>query len=89
MLQMTTAAGEHLRQMLQNVKADAEQFIRLVPTETGLAPKLDQLKTGDETFKHDGRTVLVVSPQVGEALTSKKLDAKQSDDQSTLVLVDA
>ncbi|MDX1563785.1 MAG: hypothetical protein R3236_00200 [Phycisphaeraceae bacterium] len=90
MFEITPEAGQHLTQMLQNADAGENQSIRLVPTQEGLAPKLDEPKPDDASFEHAGQTVLVLSPQVNEALSSKKLDAKKEGaEQPQLMLVDA
>ncbi len=47
--------------LLEHDEAPAEVFTRLEQEEGGLALRLGHVHPGDNTFAHDGKTVLVLS----------------------------
>ncbi len=86
MLTMTESAGEHLVSMLDGAKAPDEAAVRLVMAEGGLGMRADKAKDDDVTFEHDGRTVLVVAPDVAAALEDRTLDAVDTEKGKGLTL---
>ena len=46
------------------------------------------LRSGDETFDHNGKVVLVMDPQTRQLLGNKTIDLMTDDDGSHLILED-
>ncbi|MEX0744829.1 MAG: hypothetical protein WD118_04435 [Phycisphaeraceae bacterium] len=86
MLIMTHSAAEHLRQLLLEADAPEGAAARFVAGPEGLSLHLDKHRTGDETYEHDGRTVLLVDGQIADLLADRTLDVEQTDDGPTLTL---
>jgi len=80
MLNVTKAASEYLNDMLTRMKAPSEAAVRIVPKTDGggLITKIDQERDGDEHFDCEGRTVLVLDPQVATALSRQTLDVAEN-----------
>ncbi len=86
MLNMTDAAGEHLVVLLDNANAPDEAAVRLVMSEGGLGMRADTAKPEDVTFEHDGRTVLLASKDVADALDGRTLDAVETENGTGLTI---
>jgi Fe-S cluster assembly iron-binding protein IscA len=79
MLTVTDDAKAHLASIITENNVPDEYAIRLVagPQGIGLAP--DEPKETDETFEHEGRTVLCVEPALNEQLDGRKLSVEPSE----------
>jgi hypothetical protein len=75
MLTLTEDAGALLAEILNQEGVSQDVAIRLVYEGEGLAMQADNERPGDESFKHEGRTVLVIDQQISELLTDNTLDA--------------
>lgn len=75
MVTLTEAARAHLVQILDQIEAPSNMTIRFVPTDANqLIVYLDYIRSGDTTFVHDGKVVLVLDAQVAQALTQSVID---------------
>lgn len=76
MLNVTQAASHYLSDMLVRSHAPAEAAVRIVPKAEGggLVTKIDQERDGDQHFDCDGRTVLVLDPDIATRLSEQTLD---------------
>ena len=86
MLKVTQAASEYLNDMLVRAQVPSEAAMRIVPKSDGrgLATTLDQERDGDQHFDCDGRTVLVLDPQIATSLSEQTLDV--AEDGQRLVI---
>lgn len=80
MLNVTKAASHYLNDMLERSQAPAEAAVRIVPKGdgAGLATTIDQERDGDQHFDCDGRTVLVLDPEVSTRLSEQTLDVEEN-----------
>lgn len=86
MLTMTDAAGALLTDLLRDANAPDEAAIRLFVEEKGLSMKLDNEKPGDDSFAHDGRTVLLLDEQLSTMLSERTLDTEEAAEGLKLTL---
>lgn len=87
MLQVTDAATEHLNKLLGDSGAPDEAAIRVVVEERGLTLRLDNVRPGDSSFEHDGKTVLVLDEQVSQMLDDKTMDIEETGEGPRLAIV--
>ena len=76
MLTITEAAGARLAEILDQRDAPDEIAVRLVYDGQNLAMQADSSRPGDETFEHEGRTVLVLDSELSRLLAEQTLDAE-------------
>jgi Fe-S cluster assembly iron-binding protein IscA len=86
MITITDAAGTYLNGLLGEVSAPDEIAIRVVMEEQGLALRLDGVRPGDESFTHNGRTILLLDAAVSSALEGRTLDVEDAADGPQLKL---
>jgi Fe-S cluster assembly iron-binding protein IscA len=84
MLTVTAAAGEHLAQVLGDTQEDVA--IRFVLAGQNLEPKLDTPRSGDTTFDHNGRTILILDEGVSQMLAGQTLDMQETHEGPRLTL---
>jgi Fe-S cluster assembly iron-binding protein IscA len=89
MLTVTESATAHLAEMLDEANAPGGAAARFVVGPEGLSLAMDAKRDGDETFEHEGRTVLLVAQDVSELLTEKTLDLKETEQGPALTLEDS
>ena len=89
MLQVTEQAGELLSNMLDDADAPEGAATRFVIEDQKIKVGVDQPREGDQTFEHNGRTVLVVDQQVGELLDDKVLSCEDHEGAKSLAIVAA
>ncbi|HEY7271075.1 MAG TPA: hypothetical protein VH951_14715 [Dehalococcoidia bacterium] len=90
MLSVTQRAATILVRTLRDGDADARLGFRVVPTAPGvLAFTLDEPHEGDEVFRHDDQTVLVVDPMIAQMLDGAVLDIEELPDGASLTLYSA
>jgi Fe-S cluster assembly iron-binding protein IscA len=87
MLTMTEAAGAQLIQMLDDAEAPEGVAIRFVHEDEDVALRLDQPKDGDTTLDHEGRTVLVLDPQLAELLADRTLDVQEGEQEEDELVI--
>jgi len=80
MLNVTTAAGEYLSNVLETANAPAEAAVRLSLRAEGLSASIDTERPGDARIDHEGRKVLVLDHQAASALNEKTLDLQATPD---------
>jgi len=86
MLTVTEAAGEKLASLLANAQAPKGVAIRAVPEENGITLRLDKTQPDDETFEHEGKTVLVAGEEASKQLAGKTFDVVTTAQGSELTL---
>lgn len=86
MLTVTDSAGDHLVGLLEKAKAPDDAAVRLVMAEGGLGMRADRARPEDVTFEHQGRTVLIASKEVADALEGRTLDTAQTENGTGLTL---
>lgn len=74
MLTVTDDARAHFAKLLDGANVPDESVVRIVAQEQGLALAPDVARDGDETFDHDGKTVLVIQPELATHLEGMTLD---------------
>lgn len=79
MFSITEAAGAHLAGLLERAEAPEDVFARLEQEEGGLALRLGHADPGDNTFAHEGKTVLVLSDELHQQLADSTLDVEDTD----------
>jgi Fe-S cluster assembly iron-binding protein IscA len=78
MLTVSEDAKAHLATIMNENNVPDEYAIRLVAGPQGIGLSPDQPKETDETFEHDGKTVLVVEPALNEQLAGRTLSVEES-----------
>ncbi len=73
-LTVTEAASAHLAQMIKRQNWSENIAVRIVYEGQSAALRQDSERTGDTTFQHEGRTVLLLDAQVSELLAEDTLD---------------
>lgn len=88
MLTVTEAAGAHLAELLAESKTPEARdlVVRIVYEADGLALTLDQTRADDQTFDHEGVTVLVVDEKLSEALAGRTLDIAETETGQRLTM---
>jgi len=88
MLTVTPEAGELLTNLLEKSEAPEGAAARFVMGSQGLQMGVDEPKDEDEVFEHDGKTVLVLEPQLSDALADKSLVVTQGEQGPALAITD-
>ncbi len=88
MFVLTDTARAFLSKLLDQARAPEEAAARVVHEEEGLTLSIDHPQEGDETFEYEGRTVLLLAPQVAETLDGRTLDVVEGEDGPTLAVQD-
>jgi Fe-S cluster assembly iron-binding protein IscA len=88
MLTVTDPAGAHLAKLLDDAEAPEGAAARFVAGEDGLALQVDEPRDDDQSHDHQGRTVLLVGPDVAELLQDKTLDVRETEEGTALELHD-
>lgn len=84
MLTVTDSAAAQLDTMLSDAPEGAA--IRFVPNGNVLEPRLDEPREGDAVYKHGERVVLIVEPNMAEALSDRVLDSQSTEQGERLTL---
>lgn len=88
-LTVTRDASELLSKILAREEAAGGVVVRFSLAEDGsFSLSLGSERPDDETFAHDGRTVLVMEPAVARRLENDTLDVEESPDGLGLTLTD-
>lgn len=74
MLNVTSAAGDHLRDMLERAKVPGNAAVRILVKPDGLKTTFDRERIGDTSIDHEGRRVLLLDPQAASVLSGRTLD---------------
>ena len=86
MVHVTERAREMFRDTLEQITDTPSVALRLGPTRSGLAVFPDTPKDEDEVIEHDGQPVLLIDPEVSEALAGKTVDVEDHVEGSRFVL---
>ncbi len=86
MLNASDAACAFISELLTASEAPDESAVRFVLEENQLSMKLDEKKPGDETFDHDGKTVLLVDAEMSQVLDGKTLDVEDTEEGPQLMM---
>ncbi len=86
MLAVTEAARKQIAEVLSKAHAADGLAVRVIFTGKGFTLGLEAPRPEDEIFKHEGRTVLVVSKRVLQALGDKTIDVSNTEDGPELSL---
>ncbi len=78
MLTLTEAAARLLAEVLERDEA-SDRAIRIVEGAGGWRMRLDHEAPEDESFEHEGRTIILLAPSVAEALEDKTLDVHNTE----------
>ncbi len=77
MLTVTAIAAERLSLLLNDTSLD--RAVRIVRRKQGLKLRRDFARSGDTTFAHQGRVVLVLDARMAESLTTRTLDVRETE----------
>ena len=83
-MHVTEAAAGHLATLLE--QAPEEAAVRFVPQGNALSMQLDSPKPEDKTYEFQDKTVLVLDPQIDEALAERTLDLQETPQGPQLAL---
>ncbi len=86
MLNASDAACAFISEMLTSSEAPDESAVRIAIEEDQLSMKLDEEKPGDETFLHEGKTVLLVDAEMSQVLDGKMLDVEDTEEGPKLTV---
>lgn len=79
MLTVSEDAKAHLATIINENDVPEDYAIRLVAGAQGIGLSPDQPKEVDDTYEHDGRTVLVVEPALNKQLDGRTLSVETSE----------
>jgi len=79
MLTVTDDAKTHLAEIIDKSNLPEEASIRLVAGDQGIGLAPDKPKDTDHAFEHEGRTVLVVAPELQTQLDDKTLSIQETE----------
>lgn len=86
MLNASDAACAFISDLLTSSDAPDDSAVRFVIEENNLSMKLDEEKPGDESFHHEGKTVLVVDAEMSQILDGKTLDVEETEEGPQLTM---
>lgn len=84
MLTVSEDAKAHLASIMTENSVPDEQAIRLVAGAQGLGLAPDTPADADDTYEHDGKTVLCVEPTLNKQLEGRTLTIEQSEQGTRL-----
>lgn len=86
MITLTDAAADHLAEILNRSDVPDHVAVRFVCQDSEISLSLDNQKSDDETFEHNGKMVLLLDPHATEYLDGATVDTEQTDDGEKLYL---
>jgi Fe-S cluster assembly iron-binding protein IscA len=86
MLNVTDKATAVLRTALDESTREEQHVLRIERSGDNLTLRIDEKRDGDQVVSDGGGDLLVVEPQVSDALDGATLDAVDSDQGARLVL---
>ena len=89
MLQMTEKAGSLLAKLLNESDAPEDMSARLEADDEQLRLAMDHPQENDQAFEFEGRIVLLVDPEVAQALQNYVLDIEDTEDGHCLTVTEA
>jgi Fe-S cluster assembly iron-binding protein IscA len=85
-LNVSEKAAELLFASLQASRKEESEVLRLIQTREGLGLAIDKEGEGDQVVQHDNNKVLVIQPEISQALDGATLDAVETPDGQRLTL---
>ncbi len=86
MVTITYTAAEHIAYMLSEHEVRDDVVLRIKRMKGGVEMRPDKMRSGDETFDHNGKVILVLDQQTSQLLGNKTIDLMTDDDGSHLIL---
>lgn len=86
MVHVTERAREMFKEALDQISDVPSVVLRLGPTDSGLGVFPDTRTDDDQVIEHEGQVVLLIDPEVSEALAGKTVDVEDHTDGSRFVL---
>lgn len=86
MIHVTERAREMFKEALDQITDGPSLALRLGPTGSGLGVFPDAPRDEDEVIEHDGQAVLLIDPEVSEALAGKTVDVEDHTEGVRFVL---
>jgi len=86
MVTVTDNAKAHIADLLQQNEAPDGTAVRLVPAQQGLALAPDEPADDDTKFDHDGKTVLIMKPNIADQLDGRTIDVADTEQGTELRL---
>lgn len=86
MIHVTERAREMFKEALDQITDGPSLILRLGPTGSGLGVFPDTPREEDEVIEHEGQAVLLIDPEVSEALAGKTVDVEDHTEGSRFVL---
>jgi Fe-S cluster assembly iron-binding protein IscA len=87
MVTVTDQAAEVLRATLDEARTEPGQALRLLfKPGGGFGLGLDQEREGDQVVTADGEKILLVTPEIAEAVGEATLDAPETEEGRRLVI---
>ena len=86
MLNASDAACAFISELLTSSEASDESAVRIAIEENQLSMKLDEEKPGDETFLHEGKTILLVDAEISQVLDGKTLEFEDTEEGPKLMV---
>ncbi len=83
---VTYPAAEYLDQMLAENDVPVAVVVRMVLKDDAISFVEDKMRSGDQTFTHGTRIVLVLDEEMSQLLANQTLDIKYTDDGADLEL---
>jgi hypothetical protein len=88
MLTLTPEAGQLLTDLLDKAEVPDGVAARFMRGAQGLQLGVDKPTEEDQTFQHAGKTVLVLEPELSDALADKSLVVTESEQGPALAITD-
>jgi Fe-S cluster assembly iron-binding protein IscA len=87
MVTVTDQAAQLLRATLAQARTQPGQTLRVsLKPEGGFGLSLDQKRNGDQAFTLQGETILLMAPDVAEALDEATIDTENTDGRRKIVI---
>jgi len=78
-MQMSQTAGARLCVLLEDRQAPSGEVVRITRGKNRLRLCRDHQRPDDRAFAHNGRVVLVLSPEIAASLESRQLEVAETD----------
>lgn len=87
MLTVTESAGTHLANLLTTSDAPDDAAVRIAHDDRqGWSLLLDNVEPGDQTYEHEGRTVLLIDERAAALLGDVTLDVQLDEEEAHLTI---
>jgi Fe-S cluster assembly iron-binding protein IscA len=86
MVTITYTAAEHIAYVLSEHEVPDGIVLRIELTKGAVGIRPDRMRSGDETFDHNGNIVLVLDQRTSQLLGNKTIDLMTDDHGPHLIL---